>query len=192
MNISSYCTNLHIDAYPRPCFVKQVNSHIHSLYPTVHSLWGGWLRTLPRWSFWSGVQHWWCHHAQYSSDNQAQLFLLPVTDQPRTCLVSPWRCLPSKLRHFEFLLYPFVSEGHNHFTQSSQEVKGLFLKPCWWWFTAVNLCVVFINPHTAGKIIQLRGWTSGVPGLYGWSNGSRKSICEQTACVNRWCEWKYH
>lgn len=64
MNISSYCTNLHIDAYPRPCFVKQVNSHIHSLYPTVHSLWGGWLRTLPRWSFWSGVQHWWCHHAQ--------------------------------------------------------------------------------------------------------------------------------
>lgn len=31
-----------------------------------------------------------------------------------------------------------------------------------------------------------------VPGLYGWSSGTRKSTCEQTACVNGLCEWKYH
>lgn len=166
MNISSRCTNLHIDAYPQPHFVKQVNSRIHSPYPTVHSLRGGGLCSLPRWPFWSVVQRWRCHQGQYSPGNWARLFLLPVTDQPRTCLVSPWRYLPSKLRHFEFLLYPFVSEGHSHFTQFSQEVKGLFLRPRHWWFMAVNSCMVPINPHTAGKIIQLHGWTSGARSLW--------------------------
>lgn len=111
--------------------------------------------------------------------------------EPRSSLVGPWRCLPSQLKHLEFLLYPLVSEGHNCITLS----LGRKLKDHFWgpvtvasrWSNCVR-CSLTLTP-LVGHTLQRHGWTSGASSR-GSRNVTRKSIHEQTTCVNRLCKWK--
>lgn len=112
--------------------------------------------------------------------------------RPRLCPVGPWKCLPSKVKHFEFLLCPLISEGRNCVTLGLvRRLRDHFWGPVMGgsWQSTCGWCLLTFT-SLVGHTFQCHGWTSGARS-HGCRNVTNKSIHEQTTCVNRLCKWKH-
>lgn len=111
---------------------------------------------------------------------------------PFSCL---WLTQPSwwtmkmfafKLKHFEFLLHPHVSEGHSHISlgllrrwkghSRGPVVNGVWHSPCAW----CSLSLFLASGTHYSWVVLLALMVVG--------KRPEKSIHEQTTCANRW--WK--